>query len=142
MHHILQYLSVKSVIIFCLLSMNCSPSARYQKSDILKTSFSNHGEFVVIASYYGQKFHGKQTASGEIFNMYGLTAAHKTLPFGTIIEVTNKKSNKSVIVRINDRGPFVTGRELDLSFQAAKNIGLIRDGYGKVHVRVIILGND
>jgi len=74
--------------------------------------------------------------------MYGLSAAHKTLPFGTILEVTNRNSKKSVRVRINDRGPFVRGRGLDLSYQAAKNIDLIRDGTGEVYVRIIRLGTE
>ena len=72
--------------------------------------------------------------------MYGYTAAHKTLPFDTVIEVTNPKSQKSAIVRINDRGPFIRGRELDLSYQAAKKIGLIQDGFGEVYIKIIKLG--
>ena len=70
------------------------------------------------ASYYAEKFHGRKTASGKIFNMNKLTAAHKKLPFGTILKVTNEKNGKSVIVEINDRGPYVKGREIDLSKKA------------------------
>ena len=73
-------------------------------------------------SYYGSKFHGKRTASGSIFNMNALTAAHKTLPFGTKVKVTNKKTKQSVIVKITDRGPYAHGRVLDLSKAAANKI--------------------
>ena len=73
-----------------------------------------------IASWYGPNFHGKYTSNGEIYNMYALTAAHKTLPMNTIVKVTNLNNGKSVIVRINDRGPFVKGRIIDLSYTAGK----------------------
>ena len=78
--------------------------------------------FAGNTSYYGSKFHGKRTASGSIFNMHSMTAAHKTLPFGTEVEVTNKKTKQSVIVKISDRGPFIKGRILDLSKAAAGKI--------------------
>ena len=78
--------------------------------------------FAANTSYYGNKFHGKRTASGSIFNMNSLTAAHRTLPFGTKVEVTNNKTKQSVIVRITDRGPFIKGRILDLSKGAAGKI--------------------
>jgi rare lipoprotein A len=67
---------------------------------------------LAVVSWYGANFHGKETASGEIFNMNALTAAHKTMPFGTILKVTNPSNKRSVVVRINDRGPFVDGRDL------------------------------
>lgn len=86
------------------------------------------------ASYYGKKFHGRQTANGEKFNMRDLTAAHRTLPFNTKVKVTNLKNNKSVIVRINDRGPFAKGRIIDLSRAAAEKIGLIADGVAMVEI--------
>ena len=78
--------------------------------------------FAANTSYYGSKFHGKRTASGSIFNMHSLTAAHKTLPFGTKVRVTNQKTKQSVIVKITDRGPFIRGRILDLSKAAASKI--------------------
>lgn len=78
--------------------------------------------FAGNTSYYGSKFHGKRTASGSIFNMNALTAAHKTLPFGTKVQVTNKATKQSVIVKITDRGPFTRGRILDLSKAAASKI--------------------
>ena len=86
------------------------------------------------ASWYGPGFHGRKTANGERFNMGAMTAAHKTLPFGTRLKVTNKRSGKSVVVRINDRGPFIRGRMLDLSKAAASQIGLIKTGSGSVCV--------
>jgi rare lipoprotein A len=94
----------------------------------------------VIASWYGPKFHGRPTASGERFNMYAMTCAHKQFPFGTRLRVTNPDNNRSVIVTVNDRGPFIKGRDLDLSYAAAKEIGLIRKGVGRV--RIQYLGRD
>lgn len=79
--------------------------------------------FVGLASWYGPGFHGKKTASGEEYNMHELTAAHKTLPFGTKLKVTNVDNGKTIVVRINDRGPYIKGRILDLSFAAAKQLG-------------------
>ena len=81
-----------------------------------------------IASWYGKKFHGKRTASGEIFDQNAMTAAHRWLPFGTMIRVTNRQSGESVIVRVNDRGPFIKGRIVDLSMAAAARIGVLRNG--------------
>lgn len=92
---------------------------------------------VGVASFYAKKFHGRRTASGEIFNNNGLTAAHLTLPFGTMVKVTRLSNGKSVIVRINDRGPHVRGRIIDLTYAAAKKIGLVRAGAGRVRVEVI-----
>jgi len=87
------------------------------------------------ASYYGGKYHGRLTASGERFNMHAMTAAHRSLPFGTRVRVTNLDNGKSVVVRINDRGPFVRGRVIDLSRAAAKKIGLT--GLAPVRVEVL-----
>ena len=80
------------------------------------------------ASFYGEEWNGRRTANGEIFNTYELTAAHKTLPFGTKVKVVNKTNGKSVIVRINDRGPFVKGRTIDLSKKAFQSIASIKKG--------------
>ena len=91
----------------------------------------------VIASWYGPKFHGKLTASGKRFNMYAFTCAHRTLPFGTKLRVTNPVNNKSVIVTVTDRGPFVPGREIDLSYAAAKKIGIINSGTARVKIEYI-----
>jgi rare lipoprotein A len=89
---------------------------------------------------YGDGFHGKKTASGEVFNRDGLTAAHRTLPFGTLCRVTNRSNGRQVVVRINDRGPFVEGRIIDLSWAAAKRIGADRAGVVKVKVEVLKRG--
>lgn len=89
------------------------------------------------ASWYGPGFHGRKTANGEKFNMGAMTAAHKTMAFGTKLRVTNKRNGKSVVVRINDRGPFVGGRMLDLSKAAATQIGMIKTGSGAVCVQKV-----
>ncbi len=87
-----------------------------------------------IASWYGGKFHGRRTANGEIYNMYDLTAAHRWLPFGTLVKVTNLRNHRSVIVRINDRGPFVKNRIIDLSYAAAKALDMIKTGTAPVEI--------
>ncbi len=92
------------------------------------------------ASWYGKKFHGRPTASGEIFDMYKKSAAHKTLPLGTYVRTLNLTNNKQSIVRINDRGPFVKGRIIDLSYAAAKEIGLV--GPGVAAVKIVALGKE
>ncbi|MEZ8022726.1 septal ring lytic transglycosylase RlpA family protein [Vibrio sp. 1F255] len=89
------------------------------------------------ASWYGDKFHGRLTASGETYNMNANTAAHKTLPFGTIVRVTNTDNNKSVDVKINDRGPYVKGRVIDLSHKAFSQIGDVKKGVVKVKIEII-----
>ncbi len=96
-------------------------------------------EEVGYASWYGPKFHGRRTSSGEIFNMYDMTCAHRTLPLGTMLLVTNLENGRSVIVRVNDRGPFVRGRIIDLSYAAARSLRMVRKGVVKVRIRVISL---
>jgi len=93
-----------------------------------------------IASWYGEEFAGRTTANGEIFDPLALTAAHRTLPFGTVLEVLNRKTNQAVVVRINDRGPYVGKRVLDLSYAAAQQIGLIEPGSGEVEMKVVRIG--
>lgn len=90
-----------------------------------------------LASWYGKDFHGRPTASGEIFNMYDLTCAHKVYPLGTRVRVTSLSSGKDVECIINDRGPFIAGRDLDLSYGAAKKIDLIGPGVGRVRIEVL-----
>jgi rare lipoprotein A len=90
-----------------------------------------------IASWYGPGFHGRKTATGEIFDMYEMTAAHKTLPIPSYAQVTNLENNKTVVVRINDRGPYVGNRLLDLSYAAAKKLGIQHEGTGKVEIKAI-----
>ncbi|CAA6809763.1 MAG: Rare lipoprotein A precursor [uncultured Sulfurovum sp.] len=88
-------------------------------------------------SWYGKKFHGRKTANGERYNMYAYTAAHKTLPFGTVVKVTNLRNKRSVTVRINDRGPYIRGRIIDLSYLAAKKLGYVNKGVTKLKVKVL-----
>jgi len=94
-------------------------------------------EFRGIASWYGPNFHAKKTSNGETYNMYDLTAAHKTLPMNTVVRVDNLENGKSVVVRVNDRGPFVDGRIIDLSNTAAHKIDMVKDGTARVKVTVL-----
>jgi rare lipoprotein A len=94
------------------------------------------------ASYYGGKFHGRKTASGERFNQEALTAAHKTLPLGTQVRVTNLRNGESVDVKINDRGPYHKGRVIDLSKGAARELGMLGAGTAKVKVELIAKKGD
>jgi rare lipoprotein A len=89
------------------------------------------------ASFYGRRFAGRLTASGETFDPRQFTAAHRTLPFGSLVRVTNPRNGRSVIVRVNDRGPFIAGREIDLSRAAAEEIGIVRRGVGEVELELI-----
>lgn len=99
---------------------------------------STEGAYQVgLASYYAHKFHGRQTANGEIFDMYGLSAAHRELPLGTIIRVTHLGNGRSLELRINDRGPFITGRILDLSLGAAQRLDMIEAGVAEVRIDII-----
>ncbi len=90
-----------------------------------------------IAAWYGKELHGKQTASGEFFDMNGLSAAHRTLPLGTLVRVTNLDNFKSITVRINDRGPFLKSRFLDLSYGAAKELGFVSQGTARVKIETV-----
>jgi rare lipoprotein A len=93
-----------------------------------------------VASWYGRRYHGKQTSSGEIYDMYAMTAAHTTLPIPSYARVTNVANGKSVVVRINDRGPFIDSRLIDLSYTAAHKLGVLAGGSGMVEVETIIPG--
>ncbi len=93
-----------------------------------------------IASWYGNEYHGRLTASGEVFNQEAMTAAHKELPFGTIVKVTNLRNRRTVVVRINDRGPFIRGRIIDLSRGAARELNMLHDGIVPVRVEVLQWG--
>jgi len=90
-----------------------------------------------FASYYSDAFEGKETASGEIFTQTGLTAAHRWLPFGTIVKVTNLENGKSILVKINDRGPIVPNRIIDLSKMASQKLGFYNKGIAKVRIEVV-----
>lgn len=112
----------------------------YGKSAFTKRdrALRNHHN-IGVASWYGRGFHGRKTASGKHFNMHEYTAAHKSLPLGTRVRVTNLKNGKDVIVNISDRGPYVKGRTIDLSYAAARSIGMIENGLARVRVEVISL---
>jgi len=99
--------------------------------------FSSGNMQTGMASWYGDDFHGRPTSNKEIYNMHDMTAAHKSLPFNTHVIVTNLKNGKSVTVRINDRGPFVKGRIIDLSYAAAKVLDMVEDGVVPVKIEVI-----
>jgi len=133
------------IIFLPILILNfCAPSSRFaSKNTNRKTTNIRDGETIIgYASYYADKFHGRQTANGEIFNMHDYTAAHRNLPFDTVLLVTNLENGKKVKVRVNDRGPYVKGRILDLSLQAAKDIGLIKTGVIKVQIKILKLGSN
>ncbi len=112
-----------------------SPQREQLRQD--RTTITTRKVLEGYASYYGKEFHGKKTASGEVFDMYQFTAAHRTLPLGTICRVTNLKNHKSVVVKINDRGPFVKDRILDLSYGAARALGAISQGVIPVRIEVL-----
>ncbi|MCA1792584.1 MAG: septal ring lytic transglycosylase RlpA family protein [Desulfotignum sp.] len=158
-------LSLLILVLFCLLSAGCSksldskpydrghtPPSQKQpgKEPATQRPYSVFGQkytpiasahgFVQtgLASWYGKKFHGRKTANGEIYDMYAMTAAHKTLPMNTWVEVHNLDTNQKIRVRINDRGPFVTGRIIDLSHTGAKRINML--GPGTARVKVTALG--
>ncbi|MDQ1265254.1 MAG: rare lipoprotein [Bacteroidota bacterium] len=133
------------LILSALLLASCSSAVRFtSESGANKTYSKKTGEKPAsgtkirgYASYYSEEFNGRLTASGEVFDMNAMTAAHKTFAFGTKLKVTNLKNNRSVIVYINDRGPFVEGRIIDLSLGAAKKLGMIADGVVEVEIEVI-----
>jgi rare lipoprotein A len=116
-------------------SLQTSVAFSYYPERIIETT---NREFEAVASWYGPRFHGKRTASGEVYNQYELTAAHRTLPFGTRVRVTNTINNKSTVVRINDRGPYIPGRGLDISYGAAKEIGLLEAGIARVKIEILM----
>jgi len=90
-----------------------------------------------LASYYGHQYHGRTTANGETYDENKMTAAHRTLPFGTRVRVTNLENGKSVLLRVNDRGPFVDGRIIDVSWQAAQDLDFVQEGVVKARVEVL-----
>lgn len=127
----------KYLLLFLLLGFlsSCSSTRDYSEYDNTSGTLIETG----IASWYGPNFNGKLTASGETYDMDELTAAHRTLPFNSILRVINRSNNKSVIVRINDRGPYAKNRIIDLSKKAAQNINMIDPG--SVPVDLILLNN-
>jgi rare lipoprotein A len=141
---------------------SCSPSPRYTriqpkpaigagaKAPVISQPYTVGGQtyypvesapvgktFRGFASYYSEEFHGRKTSNGEIFDMNGLTAAHTTLPFNTWLEVRNLANRRTVIVRVNDRGPFVDGRIIDLSYGAAKELSMLGAGVQEVEITIL-----
>ncbi len=120
---------------------NTHPGQNVDESNIAKTNTASRPRpkpyQVGTASWYGADFHGKTTASGEPFNMYQYTAAHRRLPLGTVVRVTNLKNGESVIVRVNDRGPMPRSRIIDLSYGAARRIGLSGPGLEPVRLDIV-----
>ena len=141
---------IRILLIFSAFIVACGSSIAY--GDYVDTtgwsrkqieSIKNHPKTQIgIASYYGKKFHKKLTANGETFNMYKVSAAHKSYPLGTKVRVTNLKNGKSVKLVINDRGPFVRGRIIDLSYKAARKLDFVNQGTVKVQIDVIRLGDN
>jgi rare lipoprotein A len=120
--------AVVVVLVLLLLGSGCVRGPRPR--------FSGGAQYG-LASWYGEKFHGRPTASGETFDMYAYTAAHRNLPFGTRVRVTNEENGRSVVVRVNDRGPWVEGRIIDLSYAAAKELGMIEAGVVRIRLEVL-----
>lgn len=151
-------LSVLAVLIFTALSASFN-SSQLSSNNIDLNPFYSSAEAAQLndsiikesptsklvgegrASFYANQFHGRTTANGETFNMNQLTAAHPSLPFGTWVRVTNLRTGKDVVVRINDRGPFVKGRIIDLSIGAAKELGILKSGTAQVKLETIGSGN-
>ena len=144
-------------ILYCfiiLILFSCVASPRYSSSahkntpkkhnsTPLKKSTVKQGEVIRgVSSWYGPNFHGKLTANGEVYDQYGVTAAHKTLPLGTVARVTNIDNGKNIILRINDRGPYVKNRILDCSMGAAKKLDFHEVGTANVKIEIIEWGDD
>lgn len=123
---------MKRALVLLLLAVACSTT----KPPVVTPDETMHG----VASWYGEEFAGRTTANGEIFDPLQFTAAHRTLPFGTVVDVTNPKTSQTVRVRINDRGPYIGQRVIDLSYAAAQQIGLVDPGSGEVDIKVVKVG--
>lgn len=124
------YVLTFSIIISCINPISASVNTPFTNLKKKASSYTEEG----IASWYGPGFHGRKTASGEYFNTYDFTAAHRTLPFGTYLKVTNLENGRSTIVKINDRGPYVFGRIIDLSFAAKEELGM--GGLARVRLEI------
>jgi rare lipoprotein A len=127
----------------CLLVLLSACSGKPVHVSVPRSAHPSSGasELAGLASYYAEPHHGRQTANGEIFDTYqALTAAHRTLPFDTVVRVQNMTNGKAVAVRINDRGPFLTGRIIDLSLRAARALDMVRAGVVPVQLQILRLG--
>jgi rare lipoprotein A len=124
------------IIFLALLGAGCAgPTSQVRLEPAGKSRTTK--TFYGVASWYGREFHGRPTASGERYNMYAYTAAHRSLPFGTVVRVTNLRNNYQAVVRINDRGPFARGREIDLSYVAARDLKMLDTGLEKVRLEIL-----
>jgi len=139
---------VKLFLVIFLFTISCTVSPRYgvsnqvnNKKNTKNSRVKSNGVLRGVSSWYGPNFHGKLTANGEVYDMYGVTAAHKTLTLNTVVRVTNLDNGKSLILRINDRGPYVDGRILDCSFGAAKKLGFHEQGTANVEIKIIEEGD-
>jgi len=146
----LKFFFFATLIILIIKLSGCSPPSRavkkappYRVGEKIYFPLEEVKDYVErgIASWYGEEFHGKRTSSGEIYNMYSKTAAHRILPFGTYVQVTNLINGKKTMVRINDRGPFIKDRIIDLSYAGAQEIGLIGPGTAPVEIKVVGTSN-
>jgi rare lipoprotein A (peptidoglycan hydrolase) len=147
------YRALAAILAGGLISMSACASAPKQEQRIedprydidrtrtVRTSDGNKHTLSGLASWYGEDFHGRTTASGLPYDMYQFTAAHKTLPFHTIVRVIDPHTLKSVVVQITDRGPYADGRIIDLSYAAAADLGLVRRGVGHVELEILRWGD-
>ena len=116
-------------------SSDNAEGTKYGNAEILQTEYT-------VASYYADKFNGRQTANGETYDIYGISAAHISYPFGTIVKVTNLSNGKSVVLKINDRKPDTNGRDIDLSLGAAEKLNMVQSGIAKVRIDVLKWGKN
>lgn len=119
------------------LTEEFAPVPNRSSRNLLTIQYKERG--TMRASWYGPRFHGRFTANGEIYDQNAMTAAHKSMKFGTILRITNPRNNKSVIVRINDRGPYIPGRHIDLSKAAAEELDVIKNGVKRLKIEEIII---
>lgn len=120
----------------CAKTANTAHSFHSSNFFSLQKDMAPQQVLVGKASWYGPYFHGRKTASGEIYNMYAMTAAHKDLPLGSLIRVTNPNNQKQLFLKVNDRGPYIEGRILDLSYAAAKELDILQQGVSTVQIEV------
>ncbi len=140
-------IQISSLLLIAVSFHSCSPNPRF-RADGVKTERKSSRQNATglekiqygVSSYYGPKFHGRKTANGEIFDMYKVSAAHRFLPLGTIIRVTNLDNRKTLKIRINDRGPFVNNRILDCSYAAALKLDFVEQGTANIKLVVIEMG--
>ena len=140
---IFRIITANLLIIFSLIS--CASSNKIPKSDAIieQKQPTSVGDIQYgVCSYYAEKFHGRRTANGEIYDMYGVSGAHQTLPLNSIVKVTNLENNRVLTMKINDRGPFIKNRIFDCSYGAAVKLGFISKGTAIVKVEVIEIGNN